>query len=338
MRSKKNKKKLMIAITLAVVAVFILLNIVNSNKAAQMKQQATIEELNKKILEAQKNKTETNVPQGDKIKAVVAAQDIKAGDIFTQESLKLQEFSKEELPPNYFKTVAMVVGKKAGKNIVTGGFITVSEIQVLDAGSIEIPNDARAITIPVSQFKGIASYIKVGTKVDLLISGSPPEYVAQNVRIVSFEAMTTQTNPADPNALNKVDNSLLTAINASAITFLIPLELVPKVLDASEKGQLQIITRNNNDEKIVVKEEELPPPPEEAALSNLPELPDEEKESVEAPIPEPEAPKPKTREITFIKANSVETISVDDVSAISSSGKIDTDFDKKLKNLLETLN
>ncbi|NLF83532.1 MAG: hypothetical protein GX568_06080 [Candidatus Gastranaerophilales bacterium] len=130
-----------------------------------------------------------------------------------------------------------------------------------------------------------------------------------------------------------MDTSLLTAVNASAITFLIPIDLVPKVLDAAEKGQLQIITRNHNDDKIIIKEEELPPPPDEISISSLPELPEEE-----APIPEPEAPKPKTREITFIKANSVETISVDDVSTISTSGQTNTDFDKKLKNLLDTLN
>jgi Flp pilus assembly protein CpaB len=338
MRSKKNKKKLMIAIMLAIVVVFVMLNISSRNKAAQLKQQATIEELNKKILEAQKNQSTSGNTQGDKIKAVVAAQDIKAGDIFTQESLKLQDFSKEELPPNYFKTVAMVVGKKAGKNIAMGGFVTLAEIQVLENNVIEIPNDSRAITIPVNKFKGIASYIKVGTKVDLLMSGETPEYVAQNVRIVAFEAPPTQVVPTDPNALSKMDLSYLNAVNASAITFLIPINLVPKVLDATEKGQLQIITRNNNDEKIVIKEEELPPPPDEITLSSLPELPDAEKDSGEAPIPEPEAPKPKTREITFIKANSVETISVEDIKTISNSDKSSSDFDKKLKNLLDTLN
>lgn len=330
MRSKKNKKKVMIIVIIAVVGVFFMLNMANKQKEAELKQQAQLEEL--KRIEAQKQAA-AQAPKEEKIKAVVAAQDIKAGDIFTQENLKLQDFSKEELPPNYFKTVAMVVGKKVGKNIATGGFVTASEIQVVDASAIEIPNNSRAITIPVNKFKGVASYIKVGTKVDLLMSGSPPEFVAQNVRIVSFETPTTQVTPTDPNALNKMDTSLLTAVNASAITFLIPIDLVPKVLDAAEKGQLQIITRNHNDDKIIIKEEELPPPPDEISISSLPELPEEE-----APIPEPEAPKPKTREITFIKANSVETISVDDVSTISTSGQTNTDFDKKLKNLLDTLN
>lgn len=330
MRSKKNKKKLMIAVTLAVVAVFILLNSMNSNKAAMQQQQATIQELNKKIMAAQK--TQVAAPQTNKIKAVVAAQDIKAGDVFVKENLKLEEFEKEELPPNYFKTEAMVVGKKAGKNVAVGGFVTVSEIQVLDAGSIEIPNDSRAVTIPVNKFKGIASYIKVGTKVDLLISGTPPEYVAQNVKIVSFEALNNQINPSDPNALNKMDTSLLTATNASAITFLIPVNTVPNILDAIDRGQLRLITRNNNDEKIVIKEEELPPPPDEAALSNLPELPEEDI----APVPE--TPQIKEREITFIKANSIETITIEEDGSTTVSGNIGSDFDKKLKNLLDTLN
>ena len=226
----------------------------------------------------------------------------------------------------------MLVGKKAGRNIAKGGFITITDIQTVDSSSIDIPNDTRAITIPVDKFKGIASHIQAGSRVDILKVANPPEFIAQNIKIVSFEAKVADVTRTS--IVQKVDSVNLRATQASAITFLVPIDLVSKLIDAMFEGDLQIITRNNGDDKIFMTEMDLPPPPE----TNNPVMPTiTQPEIVETP--EPTMPDPDPKKIEFIKASSVSTIEFDpDELQVSSSSEENSLSDKKLKELLNMVN
>ena len=327
MRSKKNKKKLIIAIVLGCVATLGLLNNMNSQKAAMNR-------LNKKIQAQQKADIKKKNPFETKkadIKAVVAAKDINVGDVFLLESLNVKNFAdKDELPAGYFKTKAMVVGKKAGKNITRGGFITGAEIQVADSNTIDIPNDTRAITIPVEKFKGLASYIKIGSRVDILKITNPPEFIAQNVKVVGFEKLTAPVSTVK----NPIKESL-NAKKASAITFLIPIDIVPTLIDSMLKGQLQIIVRNNQDEKIVTTEKELPPPPSAEKISVIP-LPSPEKDTN---LPEPKPISPPAKEIELIQANRIskQTFKPNDFQSVNEK-KDNSISAEKLKQLLDLVN
>ncbi len=333
MRSKKNKKKLIIAIFLGVIATFSLFSSMNSQKAV-------IAELNKKLNEQinQQNdslaelKKNPKAAEEEKINAVIAAKDINVGDIFVLELLEVKKFEEDELPANYFKNEAMIVGKKAGRNVVKGGFITPTEIQATDINTINIPNDARAITIPVEKFKGLASHIKVGSRVDVLKVSNPPEFIAQNIKVVSFEAIESPTSGRDP---KKAEVGYMTAKKASAITFLVPVDLVSSLIDAMFEGQLQIITRNNNDEKILVTETELPPPPAEvASVPEAPPIPPSEREK----LPEPDMPRPDPQKIEFIKASNRTTLEIEPESIQISSEENDDLSDEKLRELLDMVN
>lgn len=328
MRSKKNKKKLIIAIVFGIIATFSFFNSMSGQKndmKNEMKNE--INKLNKKLQEQSKNSF-TAVKNNNKIKVVIAAKDIKVGDVFVLESLKIEEYSKEELPKDYFKIKAMIVGKKAGRNIALGGFITSEEIQTIDNTTIDIPNDTRAITIPVEKFKGLASYIKIGSRVDILKVTTPPEFIAQNIKVVSFESiinLNLRTKSQTPDPFN------LTSKQASAITFLVPIDLVSVLIDAMFEGQLQVITRNNGDEKILVTEAELPPPPTE--ISTLPNTP------MEVNLPAPKMPEPDPQKIEFIKASSISSIEFD-AEQLQGLNEPDDDSlsDEKLKELLDMVN
>lgn len=335
MRSKKNKKKLIIAIFFGLIATFSLFGSMNSQKAV-------INELNKKIQQQNKSLSQIKnnpnaVPQKkeeEKIRAVVAAKDIKVGDMFVLEALELKKFDEKELPPNYFSNEALVVGKKAGKNIARGGFITSAEIQTMEINMIDIPNDTRAITIPVEKFRGLASHLKVGSRIDLLKVSNPPEFIAQNIKIISFEGNNNQITRREP---GKTDIKYLTAKTASAITFLIPVDLVSNVIDAMFEGQLQVITRNNNDDKIIAEESELPPPPEAGEMTSMPDVaampPRESKD-----LPEPQMPEPEPKKIEIIKASNVTTLELESDQAQISNQEDESLSDEKLKELLDMVN
>lgn len=328
MRSKKNKKKLVIAIVFGLIATFSLFNSMNSQKTAMNQE---LHKLNKKI-QQQGKQNPASAKNNSRINVVIAAKDIKVGDIFVLESLKIEEYPKDEVPEDFFKNKALLVGKKAGKNITTGGFITSKEIQSADNSTIDIPNDTRALTIPVEKFKGLASYIKVGSRVDILKVKTPPEFIVQNIRVVSFEERSINTSTASKKQKNKQVS--LTAKNAGAITFLIPVDYISRVIDAMFEGQLQLITRNNSDEKILVTEADLPPPPGEIPeISTLPQDPTEED------LPEPKMIQPDPKKIEFIKASNISSVEFDAEQLQNMNTTQDDSLsDEKLNELLDMVN
>lgn len=274
-------------------------------------------------------------PEVEKVKALVAARDINMGDIFVLEALEIREFASDELTEGveYYKTEAMIVGKKAGKNIAKGAFITAAEIQENDPTAIDIPNDMRAITIPVEKFRGLASHIKAGSRVDILKVSNPPEFIAQNIKIISFETNAPQVARRSVRDTGASEVNLATAKSASAITFLVSVDLVSNLLDAMFEGQLQLITRNNFDEKIVVTESELPEPPSSDQIASLP--PPEPVED----LPEPQMPAPEAQTIELIKASSVTTMEIQpEEYQISQDQGDDSLSDEKLIELLDMVN
>jgi len=192
MRSKKkNKKQLTIAVLVIVasVGVFSLMN----------NQKASVEKLNQKISAEQaaalakiQAEQEAKVAQQvalqeAKTSAVSAKTDIKIGDVITVDKIQVNEFQKSELPPSYFNSNSFVLGKIASQNIFAGKIITNEDLMAVDQNMTNIPPGMRAITLPASSIQGLASYIHVGSKIDILLVKSPPEFIAQNVRIISFE-------------------------------------------------------------------------------------------------------------------------------------------------------
>ncbi len=332
MRSKKNKKKLIIAIFLGVIATFSLFSSMSGQKSAISQQQAMINKLTKE-LKSKGNDIPLAEPKEEKLKALVAAMDINVGDIFVLEALEVKEFSPDELSKDveYYKTKAMIVGKKAGKNITKGGFITAAEIRENDPTAINIPDDMRAITIPVEKFRGLASHIKAGSRVDILKVSNPPEFIAQNIKIISFETNTPQVTRRSVRDTGASQADLVTAKTASAITFLVSIDIVSTLIDAMLEGQLQVITRNNNDEKIVVTEAELPAPPSSNEIASLPE-PEED-------LPEPQMPAPEPQTIEIIKASNVTTMEVRPQEyQLNQKDGNDPLSDEKLRELLDMVN
>lgn len=340
--NKKNKKKIIIASVLGGMATIFIFSSMSSKNANMDKmnkmlqdQQAAMEQLKQNPLAGQEAAV-------TKVNVVIAGQDIKVGDTLTLEMLKIKECTEEDAPEGFFKTAALVVGKKAGKNLVRGQYVTTTELMSDDLATIEIPNDMRAISIPVEKFKGIASHIRVGSSVDILKVANPPEYIAQNIRVVAFESSAAAAASRYAAGAPKTNVVNQAATQASAITFLVPLDIVPRLLDNMFSGELQLIARNNTDQKTVIAEKELPPPPSDTLSMKLPELnlPTEPSrtEKKEEAIAPPSIPKPEPKKIEFIKASAISTIEFNDEETQSSGDKANASSSGDLSKLKDLMN
>ncbi len=359
MRSKKNKKKLIIAVVLGMVATVGVFSMVNGQKAQvdQLSQQLAAQQAaSQTAVQAQ------SAPPAEETTSVMLAKiDIHAGEVITINKLDKKQYKKSEVPPSFFINENFVIGKTAAQDILQGKIITNDDLLASVENSLNIPPGMRAITISTSLIQGLASYIYIGSKIDLIAVKTPPEFIAQNIKIVALEtvidpsaaaepappapaapapaqpgqnapAVTPAPSTTPPAAIGRKNTS---ADKALGITILVPVNIAGKIIDAMINGKLQVITRGNNDDKMYTKTiksysgshshpqsvSKLPPPPSGTGV--LPPLPGTTITPVE---------KPKF-EVEVIEANSKRNVSFDDASSNSSNPP-----SKELKDLLKLSN
>lgn len=239
MRHKQNKKKLFIAVILAIAAGLTVYNSISSEKA-------TINTLSLQLQEQQKTIATLKETAGGVNSSVlgqqvaVAKTDIKAGTKLTPEMMELKEYTAGKLPDDSIRDLNTLVGQTISEDITLGNPITKSKTLGLRYESIDIPQGMRAITIPVSYIQGLASYIKVGSKIDVVTAkkDNNPEFVLQGVRIISMEGAN-------------VSGSESPSSKADAITLLVPANSVPRLVDAMINGKLQVVARGFSDNHVI---------------------------------------------------------------------------------------
>lgn len=306
MRSKQNKKKMMIAIILSMIAAFVVYNSSNSNKA-------TIDKLNKTLEEQQQTIKELKNPaaQGDgsilNTKVAVAKQDIKSGTKLTLEMIELKDSDPKTPVQDGISDLSYLAGQTVTEDITKGNQITKSKIYVSFNEKFEIPEGMRAITIPSGSIQGMASYITVGSKIDIVSAqkDNNPEFILQGAKIISFEGVNKPSSDT-------------TGVKFDGITILVPANIVPHLVDAMTNGKLQVVARGFNDNKIiknhtrinnstssqVSSEFTVPPPP---GGIKLPAVSDIKSESVLAQSPQ----KNKEKIVEVIQANVKSEVSFD---------------------------
>ncbi len=298
MRSKKNnKKKIFIALIIGILLTFVIFNILNAQNKRLLDQQAMLAKFQNDLKNNKNKKNVVKKPKKITQKAVVAKFNMKKNSKIDPKSVKIQEIETKNLPSGYINDVLSILNKRVVKDIKSGEVLKYSDLSSEDPSGFDINLGKRAITIPKEFIQGIASHIKVGSKVDILSTtknkGKKPELVLQNIKIISFETM-----------LGSGDNEM-PATKASALTFEIPARDSAKLVEAMVNGKLQVVVRGHNDEKIIStnpfnftmkKSKKLPPPPDESKLLQNTKLSD---------LPKPQKPvsKTKTHKLEFIEAN-----------------------------------
>ena len=147
---KVNKRILLIGVLLGLITVFFLNRYINSL-----------------------NQTEEAVAATSYSEVVVAAKSIPAHVKITEDMVVISSIPTDAVHPDTVLTLDKVVGGISRAEIINGEQILSGRIVLDDkAGTLSywIPENMRAITISVSQVSGVANYIAVGDKVDILVT------------------------------------------------------------------------------------------------------------------------------------------------------------------------
>ncbi|MDD3013176.1 MAG: Flp pilus assembly protein CpaB [Candidatus Gastranaerophilales bacterium] len=271
MRHKQNKKKLFIAVILAIAAGLTVFSSMNNQKL-------TINTLSQQLQEQQKTikqLKDTSTDIGKSIlglKVTVAKIDIKAGTKLTADMLELKEHPSDKITDDNIKDLSLLIGQVVSEDINTGIPVTKSKTLGLRYINLDIPPGMRAITIPVGYIQGLASNITVGSKIDVISvkKNDTPEFLLQGVKIISLEGPNVTGNEAPSS-------------KADAITLLVPASSVPRLVDTMNSGKLQFVARGFSDNHIIKNYSRinysgnnssshkftLPPPPNSIKLTGI---------------------------------------------------------------------
>lgn len=184
---------------------------------------------------------------------LVAARDIPARTVITEEMVKFIEVTD---PPNeslFYQKLGDVVGKYVISKIYSDSQIHVDSIaDSLDSDlSLKISGNMRAVSVAIGGSSGVANLVKPGDRVDIavylpgisengqVIRPDIVKIILQNIEVLAIDQdLTTEKEELTDVAEVNVDSG-----KVYIATFSIPIQEVEKLIFAKDIGLLDIVLR-----------------------------------------------------------------------------------------------
>jgi pilus assembly protein CpaB len=191
-------------------------------------------------LQSRSGSAESGVP------VVVAADDIQVGARIEEHDVRIANLPPSSLPANTYDRRSKVLGHGVVVPIAKGEFILPSKLAGEDAGAglpSLIPNGMRAVSVRVNEVVSVAGFVTPGTRVDVLLTGTPEggndqqtTTVLQNVRVIAAGHTLEHSATGE-------------AQNTAVITLLVSPDDAQRLTLASSQGHIQLALRSPLDTK-----------------------------------------------------------------------------------------
>ena len=186
-----------------------------------------------------KSKTSRDARPG--VDAVVAAGDIQVGAKLSDGDVRVVHYPDGSMPPNIFHAKSEVVGRGVILPISQGEFILPSKLAGENAGyglPGLIPPGMRAMSVRVNEVVSVAGFVLPGTRVDVLLTGTPggsgdqqTTTVLENVAVIATGQKLERNSAGEPQS-------------SPVITLLVSPDDAQRLTLASTEGRIQLVLRN----------------------------------------------------------------------------------------------
>ena len=193
----------------------------------------------------------TGVP-AETAQVMVAANDLQVGARVEEHDIKVIQIPSADLPPGAPRRKADVIGRGVILPIPKGAFILPTSLAGENAGAglpALIPPGMRAVPVRVNEVISVAGFVTPGTRVDVLLTGSPngsgeqqTTTVLQNVAVLASGRTLERTATGE-------------AQNTAVITLLVTPDDAQRLTLATKQGTIQLTLRNPLD----TKQDDVPP-------------------------------------------------------------------------------
>ena len=177
---------------------------------------------------------------------IVAANDLQVGAKVTDQDIKIIKIPAADLPPGAPRKRPEVVGHGVILPISKGEFILGNRLAGENAGAglpALIPPGMRAVSVRVNEVVSVAGFVTPGTRVDVLLTGTPGSSgeqqtttVLQNVAVIASGHTLERSSTGE-------------AQNTAVITLLVSPDDAERLTLASSEGKIQLALRNPLDTK-----------------------------------------------------------------------------------------
>ena len=185
--------------------------------------------------------------QTDMRDVVVATRPLGIGVMIKPADVKVIKVSAEAFPKGGFQKVEEVLDRAVVSNILLDEALLDGRLAAKGSGlglAPTIPVGMRAVTVRVNDVAGAAGFVLPGLKVDVLVTGHPPNNesnmtttVLQNVLVLS----AGQSMQSDARG---------TPVSVSTVTLLVSPEDAETLALAGGEGRIQLVLRNSSDDKV----------------------------------------------------------------------------------------
>jgi pilus assembly protein CpaB len=180
------------------------------------------------------------------IDVIVAADDLQVGARVEEHDIKIIKIPAADLPPGAPRRRSDVLGHGVIVPISKGEFILPNRLAGENAGAglpSLIPPGMRAVSVRVNEVVSVAGFVTPGTRVDVLLTGTPggtgeqqTTTVLQNVAVLASGHTLERTATGE-------------AQNTAVITLLVSPDDAQRLTLASSEGHIQLALRNPLDTK-----------------------------------------------------------------------------------------
>jgi len=185
-----------------------------------------------------------NVPPGDNI--IIAAADISLGAKIEDKDVKVVQLPAADLPPRHFRQKSQVLGRGVIVPIAQGEYVLPEKLAGENAGyglPALIPTGMRAVSVRVNEVIGVAGFVVPGTRVDVLLTGSPSGSGGERTTTVLEDIAVIASG-------QRLERSVAgEAQTAPVITLLVSPDDAQKLALAQSQGKIQLSLRNPLDTK-----------------------------------------------------------------------------------------
>jgi pilus assembly protein CpaB len=172
---------------------------------------------------------------------VVAAGSLTLGTLLKDEHLKFVSWPATNLPPGYFERKEELVSRGLIQPLVENEPILESKLAPKGTGAglpPAIPKGMRAVSIRANEIIGVAGYVTVGTRVDVVLTATTPgaqesitKIVLQNVEVASAGQVIQKDPEGKPQTV-------------TVVTLFVTPEDLEKLTSASSNGTFQLALRH----------------------------------------------------------------------------------------------
>jgi pilus assembly protein CpaB len=179
------------------------------------------------------------------VDVIVAADDLQVGARVEEHDIKIIKIPAADLPSGAPRRRSDVLGHGVIVPISKGEFILPNRLAGENAGSglpSLIPPGMRAVSVRVNEIVSVAGFVTPGTRVDVLLTGTPGGGEQQTTTVLQNVAVLASGHTLERTATGEAQTT-------AVITLLVSPDDAQRLTLASSEGHIQLALRNPLDTK-----------------------------------------------------------------------------------------